>query len=458
MALDELEKKDKKLSEYIQTIIQILTTPKEYFDNLQNKKYNYPVYSILCIFCNILISIFNYNESILKAIFCVFISILLSVGICLLSSIYADIDKKNRVGYIIVNSLICISFMMLQSILIWVYQYSEKYVWYALSILVIVVLQVWLFIYLPARLAKNKKSFLLNITTVFFFVGFFNYTINGIINLATIKQYNKENCIVVLQDPVFTEEINELGNIIKTMSYYLQVLESLARYTADDIIDGNNRNVILLQCEKLLSSKDSLRKAYDDVTYKKTKDLYVPLLKITDNTQRIEDLFFLMIECNRNLKDFDTDEYKKIANDLQKQFNEINEFEIHLKNRIKEANTRLEELKNKYNAENEILNESDKKELEKQIILIRKERNEIFSMIEYFTNIQSLKMDENNEIKKQLEKDRIDLNIINENTKLYSEIIFLLQEANDSVGKELQKYKSLLNFYKIRRILSMFMI
>ena len=459
MDFDVLKRIDTDVSTYCPKFMAMFRNPKSFFNTKKTKKENKDNYCfllVLFILFIVLQLICSNNDVLLKTVFSLFILVSLSVCISLLSLIYADIPNGNRWIFVRYNLILCFFVFILQSILLYFFRKFGYYIFYIANYIFTVFLCIWLFIYLPIRISKTKQYIFFNVILVFAFSCLVNLALNTVFNYFYIKKYKDSNKIVLFQDPVFTESYNELEKVIEIMNYSTTVLNNLANYSIDDILDAKNRDLIILQCDKLIAKRSEIENSLTELHFTKTKDFYNTLFMITDKTQRIKDLYYLMIQSNKTLDDFDISNYKEKEYELNTELDENVEFLHQIEEKIQFLNIEFDKIQNIYEEKQQagVLTNKEKELYKKQLTELQEEQEDISVMLKYLNTMLDIFGEKTDSLEKKYEMDSFEIKVLQENIQLYSEILLLLQSINDDIEQELNKYKRLLNYSRIRIFLA----
>lgn len=444
----DAEKVNELTTKYTPKLIQIIFTPDKYFNSKKSyskkeKKDNILFFIIIFVLFIVSSLIINQKDTILQSIITTTIYIFLSITISLICAFRLKIIKEAKFVFCRWISIICLIACILQSICIYTFLKTELYIFYIISFCIILLLQFWVFIYIPINTIKNTKTLIFNIIITFIIASSLNYFLNKGFSYAYNLKYKDSEKTILFQDPVFTETYNENEKILKHLNYYLDVLETLTKYSEDDIKDGRNRNLILQQCDKLIIQGNQIQEDYENLNFHKTKSLYINFLNISKDAQLIKDKFSLMLECNRTQDDF--------INDLESILSERERYLTNLKDRLIIAEKRLDTISEKYEkrALNNELSEEEKKQFEYECQIIKNEQNSIIELMNEFLNICSLQKD-------ILNKDKYELSILQENNKLYTEILDIVENSINSLNKEISKIDKNRKYLNLRLMFILF--
>lgn len=354
----------KEYFEIYQKFLIFAVTPEKIISFSNKKKgWNFFISIIIffilnSIFFSFLISYLNSKEFVTKWIpALIFIESIIYIPVCIIPALSRNIKTILKIA--ITEALIVLSTLLYINITIYLlFLFTELYVFYYLYLAISVLKTIYLCLYYPMKVAKNKKVFF-GILTFLCSFGI-NY-----LSTSLIFSINSKPMYAIV-DQIYQESIEKTEEIIELsqycMNHQLVINDLQTQYLSSGDSEvlrllNNQLNLILLKKNDIAEYKDKIifnRNKHELISMIDILDLYELLKReinvyeyISDEYHKILCEYFENDDDNKSLEALKTiglseEQYKKFQINL-KTMEEINTIAKNINLKIKELSEQIDE-------------------------------------------------------------------------------------------------------------------
>lgn len=294
----------KEYFEIYQKFLMFTVTPEKII-SFSNKKKGWNFFiSIMTFFIlnsilfSLLISFLNTKKFVTKWVpALMFIQSIIYIPVCVIPALTTNIKTMMKIA--ITEALIVLSTLLYINITIYLlFLFTEFYVFYYLYLAISVLTTIYLCLYYPMKVAKNKQVFF-GILTFFCSFGI-NYLSTSLILSMNPKP------IYVMVDKIYQESIEKTEEIIELSQYCINHQLVINDLQTQYLNSGDSEVLRLLnnQLNLILLKKNDIAEYKDKIIFNRNKHELISMIDILD--------LYELLKREINVYEYISDEYHKI--------------------------------------------------------------------------------------------------------------------------------------------------